>query len=199
MNGKDLRGLLKNAQRANQSSSNQQLAILGQVKDTLDEHTRSLDAQGSTGRRLAERMKYFFTLGAELKAFMARIWTLNFRSYNILLDLQTRVPREFGPCWIQEPLILTDALGRVALVHLELINTWEVLESVLAARFQNIPGERKVRDKEYALMDGGSLKDIERSSSFETSFFPGRRVDMSIVFKQGHAVIALCPGCKTHS
>jgi hypothetical protein len=128
---------------------------------------------------------------------MARIWTLNFRSYNILLDLQTRVPREFEPCRIQEPLILTDALGRVAPVHLELINSWEVLESVLVARFRNIPGERKIRDKEYVLSDRGSHQDMERSCSFSTCFLPGRRIDMSMISNQVSAFDTVCPGCKT--
>jgi hypothetical protein len=143
--------------------------------------------------------KYFFTLGVELKAFMKGIWILSFRSYKLLLDLQTRVPREFEPCWIQEPLILTDALGRVAPVHLELINTWDVLDSVLSARFRNIPGEQKISRKEYALQDHGSSRDIERTALFETSFFPGRKVDMSMVFSRSDAKLTSCPGCGMES
>ena len=139
--------------------------------------------------------RYFFTLGTELKAFMARIWTLSFRSYSILLDLQTRVPREFQPCWIQEPLIVTDALGRVAPVHLELINSWDVLESVLAARFQNIPGERKIKRREYALQDRGSSNDIDRNAPFDVCFLPGRRVDMTMIFKETQPQTVSCPGC----
>jgi hypothetical protein len=127
---------------------------------------------------------------------MIRIWTLNIRSYKVLLDLQTRVPREFEPCWIQEPLILTDALGRIAPVHLELINSWEVFDSVLAARFRNIPGERKIQRREYALQDRGSLRDLERSEPFEASFLPGRRVDMSMVFERSHSFLRSCPGCR---
>lgn len=134
-------------------------------------------------------------LGSELKALMRRILALNFRSYNILLELQTRVPREFEPCWIQEPLILTDALGRIAPIHLELINSWDVWESVLEARFRNLPGERKIKRKEYALQDRFSQLDIEMSASFESCFLPGRRVDMSMVFRQGISPSACCPGC----
>lgn len=126
---------------------------------------------------------------------MTRIWSLNFRSYNILLQLQTRVPPEFESCWIQEPLILTNALGRIAPVHLELINSWDVLESVLEARFRNIPGERKITRREYVLQDRSSQLDIERSASFESSFLPGRKIDMSMVFKQGPSTGASCPGC----
>jgi hypothetical protein len=130
---------------------------------------------------------------------MVRIWTLNIQSYKILLDLQTRVPREFGPCWIQEPLMLTDALGRIVPVHLEMINSWEVFDAVVAARFRNLPGERKIRYREYALQDRGSLRDLQRSEPFEASFLPGRRVDMSMIFEQNHSVIRSCPGCRTET
>lgn len=84
-------------------------------------------------------------------------------------------------------------------MHLELINTWYVLESVLAARFQNIPGERKVKQGEYALQDRLSMRDIERSQPFEASFFPGRKVDMSIVFNRRQPAGNSCPGCKVES
>lgn len=135
------------------------------------------------------------SLGSELKAFMRSIWTLSFRSYNILLEFQTRVPREFGPCFIQEPLILTDALGRVAPIHLEFINSWDVLESALEARFRGLPGERKIRQREYALQDRSSQLDIARSASFESSFLPGRMVDMSMVFRHSNSSTTSCPGC----
>jgi hypothetical protein len=42
--------------RANEVTANEQSMILGQVKDTLDEHTRTLQAQETTAMRLAERM-----------------------------------------------------------------------------------------------------------------------------------------------
>jgi hypothetical protein len=130
---------------------------------------------------------------------MTRLWNVSIRSYNILLDLQSRIPREFEPCWIQEPFILTDVLGRVAPVHLELINSWEVLDSVLAARFRDCPSERKIRNKEYALSDRTLQRDIERHGPFETSFLPGRRIDMSLIFKRQTSSGASCPGCGTQS
>jgi hypothetical protein len=125
---------------------------------------------------------------------MSRILTLNFQTYNILVDLQRRVPREFEPCWIQEPAIWTDPLGRIAPLHLELINSWEVFESVIAARFMNAPGERKIRKKEYAIQDRLSQQELERSRPFVACFLPGRQVDMSMVFKQTNAGTT-CPGC----
>ena len=125
---------------------------------------------------------------------MTNIWTLSFSSYRILLDLQTRVPREFGPCWIQEPLTLTDALGRVAPIHLELINSWDVFEAVLEARFLNFPGERKIKSREYAISDSASEQDLVRSQAFASAFLPGRRIDMCMLFQE-QGFDNCCPGC----
>lgn len=143
---------------------------------------------------------YFFKLGAELKTFMFKIWTLNFKTYNAVLDLQTRIPQEFKPCWIQEPLILTDPLGRIAPIHLELINSWEVFETVLVARFNRLPGQGKITRREYAITEANLKFDIDRTQSFESSFIPGRRLDMSMVFK-GHDELmgTSCPSCRQKS
>lgn len=211
-NHQGLRHKLESTSRMNEDKSSEQLALLGQLKHTLSEQTKRLEAHRNTTRSLAERMydaripspnimlidnrKYFMSLGADLKAFMRRIWILSFRSYNILLDLQTRVPPEFAQCLTQEPVILTDAIGRVAPVHLELVNSWEVLESVLAARFRNIPGgERKIKHKEYALQDRKSLKDLDRDVSFESCFMPGGNVDMAMIFQGGQSWRNSCPSC----
>ncbi|CZR63443.1 uncharacterized protein PAC_13340 [Phialocephala subalpina] len=165
-----------------------------QLNQKLDDNRRRLEVQGSVLARLADGMTYLRTLGTELKNFMTNIWTLSFGSYGILLDLQTRVPREFGPCWIQEPLTLTDALGRVAPIHLELINSWEVFEAVLEARFLNFPGDRKIKRREYAISDGSSEQDLVRPQSFASAFLPGRCIDMCVLFQEQESGNS-CPGC----
>jgi hypothetical protein len=106
---------------------------------------------------------YFITLGANLKSLMGKIWTLSFKTYNIVVDLQSRIPKELGPCWIQEPVILTDALDRVAPIHLELINSWGVFDSVLAARFIDLPGEGKIARREYAIHEQNLERDVQRT------------------------------------
>jgi hypothetical protein len=125
---------------------------------------------------------------------MMSILTINYGSYKVLLDIQSQVPREFKPCWIQEPVILTDALGRIAPIHIELVNSWGVFDSVLAARFIGLPGQRKIERKEVAFQDRHLARDIERSQSYEAYFLPGRRIDMSMVFEQ-HNLSTSCPKC----
>jgi hypothetical protein len=43
-----------------------------------------------------------------------------------------------------------DALGRVVPIHVELVNSWELFEGVVEARFLHFPGENKVKSTEYA-------------------------------------------------
>jgi hypothetical protein len=89
----------------------------------------------------------------------------------------------------------TDALGRVAPIQLELINTWEAFESVLAARFLNIRGQKKLQRREYALQGKDATEDIERSRPFETRFVPGYDVNMCFSFKAAIPTNG-CPKCK---
>ncbi|PMD12774.1 hypothetical protein NA56DRAFT_586661, partial [Hyaloscypha hepaticicola] len=199
LKGQKLQERMESTNRADQEAAEKQRGLLGKIKDSLDEHLKVIQTQGITATRLAERMKFFIALGSELKTFMIRIWASNARSYKILLDLQTRVPREFEPCWIQEAVRFTDALGRVAPIYLELVNSWEVLESVLTARFKNVPGRRKVEVGEYALQDRVSLRDIKKSQPFEANFLPGRKIDMSIVFSTRYPTGNSCPGCNMES
>jgi hypothetical protein len=44
------------ARQANEATANEQLVVLGQVKDILDTHTKTLQAQDTTAMRLKERM-----------------------------------------------------------------------------------------------------------------------------------------------
>jgi hypothetical protein len=138
---------------------------------------------------------YFFGLGTELKSLMSNILTVNIRSYKILLDLQARVPPEVQPNWTQKPVTLTDALDREVPIHLELINTWDIWEAVLVARFKDVPGEHKIRQKEYALQDRTSQQDIRRNAPFSSSFLPGRRIDMCVLFEANPGTQMSCPTC----
>ncbi len=148
------------------------------------------------GRRNANavRRRYFTSLSIDLKRFMTSILAASHHSYKVLLDVQSRVPREFKPCWIQEPVVFTDPLGRIAPIHLELINSWDVFDTVLAARFINLPGNGKIARNEVVFQDRYLAEDIERSQPFESCFLPGRHIDMSMVFEQKDPCTS-CPKC----
>jgi hypothetical protein len=69
---------------------------------------------------------------------------------------------------LQQPVILHDALGRIAPFHLEFINSAAALKAVLKVRFQHV-GLRKVITNEYGLRDANRQTDIDISKPWETA------------------------------
>ena len=43
-----------------------------------------------------------------------------------LVSLQARIPAQLNRSWTQDPVVLSDALGRVSPFHLDFIDSWEV-------------------------------------------------------------------------
>jgi len=126
---------------------------------------------------------------------MAKMCESTLSNYKSLIDIQQKMPKQLGPCWIQEPTTLTDPLGRVAPIHLELISSWDVFEKVMDGRFLDPPGRRKLERQEYSLQDQDATADLERSQPFETCFIPGRMVGMCFNFEKSFPANA-CPKCK---
>jgi hypothetical protein len=103
---------------------------------------------------------------------------------------------------IQEPFILEDAIGRIAPVHLQFIESWDAFEAVLEIRFRGIQGADKVEQREYALQDHTKGYEITRSRPWVGAFLPGQRVAMSFIFEQvadhggdGSPQEPSCPSC----
>ena len=135
-------------------------------------------------------------------------------TYKAVISLQTSIPAQLERSWTQEPATLVDALGRVTPVHLEFLDSWEVcwkipmslctkksnifkaFEAVLEVRFRNLPGHRKIKQREYALRTNTFDRDLEQSLPFNRCFLPGQRIDMSMIFDGGFGGLSSCPGCK---
>ena len=136
---------------------------------------------------------------------------INSMTCNAIISLQARIPAQLDRSWTQEPVMLEDALGRVTRFHLEFIDCWEVgranlrylayqgwpfkaFESILEVRFRQLPGHRKIKQKEYALRSNINNKDIDYSTSFNRCFLPGQHYDMSMIFNAARAQNS-CPAC----
>ncbi|KAI4261493.1 MAG: hypothetical protein L6R42_003307 [Xanthoria sp. 1 TBL-2021] len=96
-----------------------------------------------------------------------------------IITLQSQLPRQLERTWTQSPVILKDPLGRTTPVHLEFIETFEIFQTVLEMRFDQLPGHRKVQRKEYALSTEQSEQEIDSALAFRRWFRPGQEVDMS--------------------
>jgi hypothetical protein len=71
---------------------------------------------------------------------------------------------------------------------------------VIVARLEKLPGHGKISRGEYSIQERNLMRDLDPSLPFESSFLPGRQVDMSIIFKwQDDALTTSCPSCRTES
>ncbi|MCJ1380867.1 hypothetical protein MMC17_003976 [Xylographa soralifera] len=110
-------------------------------------------------------------------------------------SIVTTIP---GPIERQQPVYFIDALGKYAPFHLEFIRSPEALTAVLKANLSKIgSGPEKVDRGEFALQDTNTKRQIMLSDDWETCFFPGQCVDMSMIFYQNSVRTITCSGCRT--
>ena len=80
--------------------------------------------------------------------------------------------------------------------HIEESDTSKAFEAVLEVRFRQLPGHRKIKQREYALRNNALERDVEKSLAFTRCFLPGKRIDMSMIFDGSIGGRSSCPGCQ---
>jgi hypothetical protein len=97
---------------------------------------------------------------------------------------------------LQKPVIFTDALDRIAPVHLEWITSWESFLAVLEIRFKDLR-RSKIRRRKFTLRETATRRMITILRPLNVSVTPGQHVDMSMIFRDdtGEYSEAVCPHC----
>ena len=123
--------------------------------------------------------------------------TQKFAQLQNMLELQQELPPQV---MLQKPVILLDALGKVAPFHLDFITSMDALREALKARFRDFgvsaPGLEKVDRSEFVLQDHRS--DLSLTKPWNTIFKPGQSVNMSMVFRRS-AELEYCPRCQAYN
>ena len=122
-----------------ETSSQEQQRLLDDVKNQLEENNQQIRAGNASIQKLSEvlRLDWIRQLGNDLKTFMRKIFVMNIATYKAILDIRGCLPSHLERSLYQEPFILEDAIGRIAPVHMQFINSWEAFDSVLELRFQS--------------------------------------------------------------
>ncbi len=110
-----------------------------------------------------------------------------------IVQLQEKIPAQIT---LQKPVVLLDACGQVAPVHLDFVNSAEAFLAVLKIRFKqsgiSIQGLQKLDNAEYIFQDQRAVLSLRQP--WQTLFKPGQHVNMSMVFRR-KAMMDTCPGC----
>lgn len=86
------------------------------------------------------------------------------------IQLQKNIPPQV---LLQQPVILHDAIERIAPFHLEFINSAAALKAVLKIRFRHV-GLWKILANEYSFRDLNRKADIDLSKAWERNFLVGQ-------------------------
>ncbi|KAI0465965.1 hypothetical protein F4859DRAFT_499353 [Xylaria cf. heliscus] len=113
--------------------------------------------------------------------------------YKAVLNLPRQVERE-------HPVVMFDALGRIAPFHLEFVRSSEAFKAVLIANFRDTPsGMRKIENGDFLVQDTATKRTINLNGDWNRCFLPGQRVEMFMVFRWKATQAFQCPNCSLPS
>ncbi|OBT71103.1 hypothetical protein VF21_09512 [Pseudogymnoascus sp. 05NY08] len=135
--------------------------------------------------------------GRELLEVTSETLRTNVQIFQIVLNMQSIITRIPGQIERQQPVYLIDALGREKPFFLEFITSVESFTYVLQDNFKNIgTGAAKIKRGEFAIADVASDRDVNLGSAWETCFYPGQYVAMSLIFDSAKHSTWYCPKCR---
>ena len=130
---------------------------------------------------------------------MLKVLATNMKIYQMVVDmqkLQFQLPAQIDR---QQPIYFEDAHGRIAPFHIEFINSFDAFQAVMEVRFRHVPGLKKVQNVEYTIQESSSKRKLDLTAPWDSIFLPGRKVNMSMVFRRPLMSMSSCPGCRTEN
>lgn len=80
-----------------------------------------------------------------------------------------------------------------------IVDISQMFDSILLSHFQTLPGEKKVQKREFELEDSVTRGKLARTRSWSQISKPGRKIEMSMIFKDFGKTSVVCPKCDTIS
>jgi hypothetical protein len=116
----------------------------------------------------------------ESSAWLSRIICV----FQMVHDMQLFVRRIPGQVQRQQPVCLIDPFNRESPFHLEFIRSAEALLAVLKVNLKESGcGPEMIDRREFVIEESGTQTAIDIAGPWDTLFYPGQRVAMSMIFK----------------
>ncbi|OBT73749.1 hypothetical protein VF21_07171 [Pseudogymnoascus sp. 05NY08] len=132
----------------------------------------------------SQRLSTSISQGKQLLHIAAKILRKNLEIFQIVVAIQTMVANLPSQIDRQQPVYLIDALGRHSPFHLEFIKSTEALIAVMKVNFKALGEQavRKIKRGRFVIQDSATKRDIDLAAHWDSCFYPGQRVEMSIIF-----------------
>ena len=168
-----------------------QRSLAGLIQDSCSGFMQRLDQLSGAISTSLENQKQLLKLSVHVLRSNVQIFQAVLQIQNVV----SRIPNQLDR---QEPVFLVDALGRQTPFHLETIRSWGTLTKILSDNFAHFGAAKKIEDREFVIQDVVTRKDIDFARDWDSCFFPGQRVDMSMVFNALRPITSnSCPGCRS--
>jgi hypothetical protein len=167
---------------------------------TLSGRVQELSSQGmSKLATMANGIAKSVQQGRSLLESSAKVLDTNLRVFQMVHDIQRFILHIPTQVQRQQPVYMIDAFNRESPFHLEFIRSAEALISVLKVNFKASGcGPGMIDRGEFLIEESGTQNAIDITKAWETCFYPGQRVAMSMLFKESN-VGGSCPRCRTES
>lgn len=135
--------------------------------------------------------------GKELLEASAQIVQTNLRVFQIVHDIQLFILKIPGQVQRQQPVYLIDPLNKESPFHLEFVRSKEALLAVLKINLKESGcGPLMVDQGEFTIEEMGTQEEIDLMRPWDSCFYPGQKVIMSMIFKQTPTIAtSACPRC----
>ncbi|KAK7697432.1 hypothetical protein SLS64_013513 [Diaporthe eres] len=171
-------------------------ALAEQNRQTLVAHTGMMEtfSRVASGLVVWTQEDGLLSLVRKGLQWHSRIFDAVTQMQQVLCSIPPQIERE-------QPVLFEDAHGRLTPFHVEFINSHNAFQAVLEARFENMPGLRKVRNLEYAMQDTQSKLVLDLSRPWEHIIRPGRNEnpDCRMVYRRITEVNGVKPGKRKRS
>ncbi len=123
--------------------------------------------------------------GKALFESSAQTVQINLRVFQIVHDIQLFILRIPGQVQRQQPVYLIDAFSKESPFHLEFVRSAEALLAVLKVNIKKSGCDPDMIDRgEFVIEESGTQNSIDLTVPWDSCFYPGQRVAMSVIFKQ---------------
>ncbi|KAL2043073.1 hypothetical protein N7G274_004133 [Stereocaulon virgatum] len=164
------------------------------ISDKMDAAQLSIIGMRSLGERILEYIK---TFPREIRGLLRAIMQNNWQMYQVLLQIQHNTSR--APTAMQASNIrFTNVLGEYRELPYEYFCHWEPFEGFLRAQFKGKPGEAKVNDGRFHIIDAtNDSRAIISSNTWSRSISQGTILTMSMIMSHLRRRSGSCPrpGC----
>lgn len=168
----------------------------GQESKTLAGKIQDFSSQWfSKASAITDGMTQSVHQGKALLEATTKIVQTNLRVFQMVFDIHQfifRVPAQVNR---QQPVYMIDAFGKESPFHLEFVRSAEALIAILKVNFKSTEsGPQMIEQGEFVIEDDGTKRDVNLANDWDTCFFPGQRVSMSMVFNRSNKSPS-CPSC----